>query len=290
MTPKKRGISLLPKRRTADPRASAVAFVLQLFALAIIIPAFIVPVAYDLFRDDSGRAIIPERVSFEVMLPTDGEPERRAPREGGDNRAVSDEPPAPAPPVVVPPDVPSGLPAAPRDAATTGGGTGPLVGGGGPTQGIRPSFTDQRLWVRHSDVVVAPIVPLSRADTLRLLLENRIMAYADSMARLPQERRPGDWTFDVGGKKYGVDAGMIRLGDFSLPTPLLGMLALNNVQANPMAAERLKRLESMREEIQRQSTRAMRDDEFYAAVRALRERKERERREAQRTPPAAARP
>lgn len=290
VTKKKRGIELLPTRRSADPRASVVAFVLQLVALAIVVPAFIVPVAFDLLRDDSGRAIVPERISFEVMLPTDGEAERRAPREGGDGREVTDEPPAEPPQVVVPTAVPTGVPTAPREAATTGGGSGPLVGGGGPTQGIRPSFTDQRLWVRHSDVVVAPIVPLSRADTLRLLLENRILAYSDSMARIPQGRRPGDWTFDLGGKKYGMDAGMIRLGDFSLPTPLLGMLALNNVQSNPIAAERLKRLESMREDIQRQSTRAMRDDEFYAAVRALRERKERERREAERTPAANPRP
>ncbi len=280
---KKRGIRLLPQRRSADPRASVVALVLQFFALAIIIPAFLVPVAYDFFRDDAGGAIIPERISFEVMLPTDGEPERRPAREGGDGREATAEPAAPTPPAVPPSEVPSGVPAAPADAATSGGGVGPLVGGGGPTQGIRPSFTDQRLWVRHSDVVVAPIVPLSRADTLRLLLENRIIAYADSMARIPQARRPGDWTFDLGGKKYGMDAGMIRLGDFSLPTPLLGMLALNNAQSNPIADERLKRLESMREDIQRQSSRAMRDDEFYAAVRALRERKERERREAQRT-------
>lgn len=285
MTKKKRGIELLPKRRSADPRASALAFVLQICALAIIVPAFIVPVAFDLLRDDSGSAIIPERISFEVMLPTDGEPERRQARDGGDGREVTDEPAVPAAPVLAPTDVPTSLPVAPRDAAAAGGGSGPLVGGGGPTQGIRPSFTDQRLWVRHSDVVVAPIVPLSRADTLRLMLENRIIAYADSMARIPEGRRPGDWTFDLGGKKYGMDAGMIRLGNFSLPTPLLGLLALNNVQSNPIADERLKRLESMRQDIQRQSSRAMRDDEFYAAVRALRERKERERREAQRADP-----
>lgn len=288
---KKKGIALLPKRRSADPRASAAAFVGQLLLLLIIVPAFVVPVAYDLMRDDSGRAIIPERVSFEVLLPTDRPEQREAPRDGGDGREVTDDPPSEAPPVVTPTAVPTGIPMAPAAAAETGGGSGPLVGGGGPTLGIRPSFTDQRLWVRHSEVVVAPIVPLTRADTLRLMLEERILAYADSLARYqPQGRAPGDWTVNLGGKRYGVDAGFIRLGNFSLPTPIVSMLALNNVQANPIAMERVKRLESMRAEIQQQAARAMRDDEFYAAVRALRERKERERREAQRPPPAGERP
>jgi hypothetical protein len=108
-----------------------------------------------------------------------------------------------------------------------------------------------------------------------------IIAYAEEVARENPSggRRPGDWTFDLGGKKWGVDQGMIRLGDFSLPTPILGMLALNNVQANPMAMERAKRLDAMRSEIIQQAARQMRDDEFDRAVQALRERRDRERRE-----------
>lgn len=279
----KRRITLLPQRRAGDPRASALAFVLQLLLIAVVVPALLVPVAYDFFTDDAGRAVVPERISFQVALPTQGPPERRPAQDGGDNRPRVDDPtPAPAPaPVVAPSQVPSGVPARPSRPATDAGGYGPLVGGGGPTEGIRPSFTDQRLWVRHSDAVVAPIVPMTRADTLRQMLERGIVAYADSMARLaPGGRAPGDWTFDVGDKKYGIDGQMIRLGDFSLPTAALAMLPLN-VQANPVAVERARRLESFRQEIQTQAVRAMRDDAFYEAVRALRERKEKERREAE---------
>ncbi len=280
---KRRGIQLLPKRRTGDPRASVFAFGLQLVLLSIVVPAFLVPIAYDWLRDDSGRAINPDVIRFEIVLPTGGEANREAPRDGGDGRdADPDVPPSePAPLVVAPTGVPSTLPAAAADLAPSRGGYGDIVGDGGPIRGLRPTFTDQRLWVKPGNVVVAPVVPLNRADTLRLMLERSIIAYAEEVARENPSggRRPGDWTFDLGGKKWGVDQGMIRLGDFSLPTPILGMLALNNVQANPMAMERAKRLDAMRSEIIQQAARQMRDDEFDRAVQALRERRDRERRE-----------
>lgn len=279
----RRGVQLLPKRRSGDPRASVFAFVLQLLLLAIVVPAFLVPIAYDWLRDDSGRPIEPEVIRFEVMLPTGGEPNREAPRDGGDGRAIDEEtPPSEPTPIVAPTGVPSALPAAPSTPAPVSGGYGDIVGDGGPISGLRPTFTDQRLWVKPSAVVVSPVVPLTRADTLRLMLERSIIAYAEEVARdnPSGDRRPGDWTFDLGGKKWGVDQGMIRLGDFSLPTPILGMLALNNVQANPMAMERAKRLDAMRSEILEQAARQMRDDEFDRAVRALRERRDRERRES----------
>ncbi len=279
---KRRGIQLLPKRRSGDPRASVLAFGLQLVLLAIVVPAFLVPIAYDWLRDDSGRAINPEVIRFEIVLPTGGEANREAPRDGGDGREEDAElPPSDPPPLVAPTGVPSTLPAAPTDPTPSRGGYGDIVGDGGPIRGLRPSFTDQRLWVKPGNVVVAPVVPLNRADTLRLMLERSIIAYAEEVARDNPSggRRPGDWTFDLGGKKWGVDQGMIRLGDFSLPTPVLGMLALNNVQANPIAMERAKRLDAMRSEIIQQAARQMRDDEFDRAVQALRERRDRERRE-----------
>ncbi len=277
---KKKRVELLPSRRAGDPRASVVAFVVQVLLLAIIVPAFLVPVALDFLRDDSGASIVPERISFDVMLPTDGTPQREPAREGGDNRPPSDEPVAEATPLVPPSEVPGGLPTAPSTPTEATGGAGPLVGGGGPLAGIQPTFTDQRLWVSPSNTVIAPIVPLSRADTLRQRLAERIVAVEDSLMGLFPEgaRRPGDWTFDLGGKKYGIDPGMIRLGNFRLPTAVLAMLPMN-VQANPIAMERARRLDAMRAEIQMQAARSYRDDEFYAAVRALRERKERERRE-----------
>lgn len=283
MTPKKR-IQLLPKRHSGDTRASAFALIGQALLIAIIVPTFLVPIAYDWLRDDAGRPIMPEVIRFEIALPTDGAANRGETRDGGDNRPLTDETPDEAPPpLAAPVGVPSAVPVAPAEVPATGGGYGDIVGDGGPVRGLRPTFTDQRLWAPPSNVVVAPVVPLTRADTLRLMLQRSIVAYADSLDRYNVDtgRRPGDWTFNLGGKKVGIDQGMIRLGNFSLPTPILGMLALNDVQANPVAMERARRLDAMRSEILQQNARQMRDDEFDLAVRALRERREKERREAQ---------
>jgi hypothetical protein len=122
------------------------------------------------------------------------------------------------------------------------------------------------------------MVPLSRADTLRAMLQQRVIALMDSLSGLPSDRgRQGDWTVDRNGRKYGIDGQFIRLGKFSIPTGLLALLPMN-VQSNPIAMERARRLSMMREEIQSQAARSIRDEEFRAAVKALRERKERERR------------
>ncbi|MCE9601043.1 MAG: hypothetical protein K8S21_02360 [Gemmatimonadetes bacterium] len=283
MTPKSR-ITLLPTRR-GDPRVSVAAFVVQLVVIGIVVPTLVVPVAFELLRDSSGRAVMPERISFITAVPKGTGPSREAARDGGDGRAPATVPqPAapPAAPVVAPSTVPSGVPTRTTPERAPAGGVGPLVGGGGPTQGIRPSFNDPRLWQQPTDVVEAPMVPMTRADSLQALLWATASAFVDSMNRATPEpgRAPGDWTFERKGKKYGIDPKMIRLGDFSIPTALLALLPMNNLQANPIGIERARKLSSMRSEIMEQAERAARDDDFYAAVRALRERKERERKEA----------
>lgn len=273
----------LPERR-GDPRAFGVAFFVQLALIALVVPLLVVPIALDLLRDDSGRVVVPERISFIVAAPRGGEPTAEAPRAGGDGRTPAerptDRPVEPVPPVVAPTEVPTGV--APRTGAprTDPGGTGPVIGGGGELRGIQPAFTDRRLWLPESEIIQAPAIPMTRADSLRALLAERTLDYLDSLASLPADRRPGDWTFDLGGRKYGIDGQYIRLGAFSIPTPLLALLPMN-AQQNPIARERALRLDAMRTEIQFQAARRARDDEFREAVRALRERKERERQEAE---------
>lgn len=284
---------LLPKR-AGDPRASVAAFVAQVVLIAIIVPTLIVPITFQLLRDDAGRVVRPERISFITAVPRGGVAETEAPRAGGDGRTPAETPgdpsdmaPAPAVPLVAPREIPTGVFPQRGPVRADPGATGPIIGGGGPTRGIQPSFTDRRLWLPESEIVQAPGEQFTRADSLRMMLAGRTVEYLDSIARLPAERRPGDWTFERNGKTYGIDPGFIRLGDFSLPTALIALLPMN-VQANPIGRERMLRLDAMRQEIQTQSARMARDDEFRAAVRALRERKEAERREAegQREPPA----
>lgn len=282
----RRRIELLPMRR-GDPRASVAAFALQLTLIILIVPTLLVPIAFDFLRDDAGRAVMPERISFMVSLPASGPTNRAAPLDGGDGRTAVAEP-TPAAPIAAPAAVPSAVATPSAAPSEPRGGIGPLVGGGGPTLGIRPSFNDRRLWPSQADIVIAPLIPLTRADSLRSVLHASAEAYVDSLVRAtPQGRRPGDWTFDRNGKKYGIDPQYIRLGSFSIPTALLALLPMN-VQANPSGMERARRLSSMRSEIIEQAERRTRDDDFYAAVRALRERKEKERRDAEEQKKSAA--
>lgn len=280
-----RRFRLIPVRR-GDPRASVVAALVQIALMVIIVPTLVVPVAFELLRDDQGRVVVPDRITFVTMVPESGPPTREAPRAGGDGRAPSEEPvPAsePAAPIVAPVGVPTGIPPAPARPADPERGIGPLVGGGGPTQGIRPSFNDPRLWRSPTDEVTGPVLPMTRADSLRSMLHANARAYVDSLTRAegPPGRAPGDWTFERDGKRYGIDPQFIRLGNFSIPTAVLALLPMNNLQANPTAMERARRLSSMRDEIIDQASRMQREDEFRDAVRALRERRERERREAE---------
>lgn len=287
---------LLPRHRgdRGDRRASLLAFVLQVGIIAVIVPSFVVPIAFDLLRDDRGRAVTPERISFITAVPRgEGSPDE-APRDGGDGRVPAERPTdaEPLAPIVAPSEVPTGIAPAPSTPREDPGGVGPLVGGGGPTRGVRPSFTDRRLWLPESEIILAPTGPQTRADSLKWMLAERIVDYTDSVSRAnPQGRAPGDWTFERNGKKYGIDPRYIRLGDFEIPTALLALMPMN-VQANPIAMERNRRLNAMTSEIQYQAARMARDDEFRQAVRALRERKERERREAeaQRIPEEPRRP
>lgn len=231
-----------------------------------------------------GRPAKVERIGF-LALPRAPEPPREAPRAGGDNRMDRGRPSAaPARPLVSPVDVPSEVrevrPTTPEPPKSEGG-SGDLIDGGGPTRGVRPSYNDPRLWLPVGPVVTAPMRPTTRAESLQTTLAEKIRFINDSIAVANgNPRAPGDWTVNLGGKKYGIDQQYIRLGKFSIPTAVLGMLPFN-VTANPVAMERQRVMSEMSRQIQEQSARASRDDDFKAAVRALRERKDKERREAQ---------
>jgi hypothetical protein len=223
-----------------------------------------------------------ERVGF-LQLPR-GAPPTDRPRRGGDDRPLSAAPPAVA--VPVPPlFMPSALPPIPSRPPRTAGdvGTGPLVGGGGETRGVRPSYSEPRLWAPAATVVTAPLSAAARLDSA---LAPEFRALSDSIRRAQGERDPNDWTFKLGGQRYGIDKRYIRLGPVSIPTALLAFLPLN-VQGNPTTIDHDRRLMQMRGEILEQAARAARDEDFQKAVKSLRERKQKERDDAKKAEPPA---
>jgi len=222
------------------------------------------------FSPNPKSPVVPqERVGYVRLLrpgekPTPG-------KGGGDGRPEKSREIHVAPPQSIPTTIPA--PSAAVANPTEEGGTGPLVGGGGPSRGVRPSYADGRLWNPPAPIV-AP--PKTVAQTIDSLIADAITPYNDSVAAAAHKRDPTDWTIEKGGYKWGIDRRAIRLGPVSIPTALLAMLPLN-LQGNPTTMERDRTFASMSRDITWHAQQAINDADFMKAVRSIRERKERER-------------
>jgi hypothetical protein len=240
-----------PARR--GPASIAVSVAIHIVAIAILIRVAIVPIEWIGFsKPEQPKA---EHLTFVRTKAADTASARKPARSGGDGQKASANP---APALVVPQEVPSVLPPAPPKSATpapTEGGSGPIIGGGGPTKGVMPAFTDPRIWAPTDP---APVRPKTQTEKLDSAIATQIHHLEDSLA-LAAGRAPGDWTWGKDGKKYGIDQKYIHLGNFSIPTALLALLPLN-IQGNPTTYEAGKHFGQVRGEILEQSARKTRDE------------------------------
>ena len=211
-----------------------------------------------------------EHVGF-VRLPQAGVTKPTPGRSGGDGRPEKSREVR----VVAPVTVPTTIPVATGPVAKTvdDEGVGPLVGTGGPARGIRPQYSDPRVWGPPGRIV-AP--PKTVAQTIDSIIGVAIGPYNDSVAAAAQKRDPTDWTVEKGGYKWGIDRRAIRLGPVSIPTALLAMLPLN-ITGNPTTMERDRSYAAMNRDINWHAQQAINEADFMKAVRSIRERKERER-------------
>jgi hypothetical protein len=215
------------------------------------------------------RQAVPEqrvgfvRISGGVKTPVPG-------KSGGDGKPLTPREIHVVAPVAVPTTIPaaSGPPTKPTDE-----GTGPLVGVGGPTRGVRPQYSDPRVWEPPAGIAARP---QTVKQTLDSLIAEGIAPYNDSVAAVAQRRDPTDWTIEKGGYKWGIDRKAIRLGPVSIPTALLAMLPLN-IQGNPTTMQRDRAYATMNADINWHARQAINEADFMKAVRSIRERKERER-------------
>jgi len=203
------------------------------------------------------------RISGGVKVPVPG-------RSGGDGKPLTPREIHVVAPVSIPTTIPA--PSGPVTKPTEEG-TGLLVGTGGPTRGVRPQYSDPRVWEPPGPVVSAP---KSVKQTIDSLIADAIAPYNDSVAAAAQRRDPTDWTIEKGGYKWGIDRRAIRLGPVSIPTALLAMLPLN-LQGNPSTMERDRSYAAMNRDITWHAQQAINEADFMKAVRSIRERKERER-------------
>ena len=245
----------------------------------VIVQSLLVP---RLFTREKDTALPAERIGF-LSIPRGAGP-GVAGRRGGDGTpaaAVS------APAIVAPSVVPDRLPPIPSaTAAAPVTGTGPLVGGGGPTRGVRPSFTGPRVWAPPKPIMTAP---RTTAQVIDDAIRRDIGRITDSVVALGPRRDPTDWTVERGGRKWGIDQEAIRLGPVSIPTALLALLPIN-AQANPITMARERQLNYMHRDIAFHAQRAINENQFRDAVRNLRIRKDRERAEQKEREPVAPAP
>jgi hypothetical protein len=171
--------------------------------------------------------------------------------------------------------IPSGVGG--RDSVSGPGGRG--------TRGTRtlaslvPEYGDGRLWVPPLYLLPGGGRPI-RMDSV---VAARMLALADSVERNPMAdpranpyvSRP--WTFRRNGKTYGWDAAGLHLGDFTIPSAVLAFLSLP--QGNIDLARANSALLEMRADIMRAAARAEAEGDFKQAVRDIRARRDRERRE-----------
>lgn len=192
-------------------------------------------------------------------------------RSGGDGRPIVPREIRVVAPTVTPEGIPA--PSAAVIQPDAEGGRGPLVGTGGPARGVRPSYSDPRLWGPPEKVIMPP---KTVAETIDGIIAEAIQPYNDSIARVAERRDPTDWTVNKGGYKWGIDKSAIRLGPVSIPTALLAMLPLN-LQGNPTTINRDRAYAMMNRDIMWHAQRGINEADFTKAVRSIRERKERER-------------
>jgi hypothetical protein len=258
----------------------AVSIAIHIAFGAFLLWVFSIPYPLRELLERTRPRVSPERISF-VSIPNLGE--TTPGRSGGDG--LPERPnsvPRPARPLVAPSVTPSAIPVAPVTPQPEDvGGSGPLVGRGGPVRGIVPSYSDPRVWTDPNAPVLA--LPRSLSEQLDSMLVTGTERVRDSIALASAQRKPGDWTWTKDGKKYGWDAAGIHLGGITIPRELLalgGALAKVDAASNPQVADRARAVRAMTQDINYNAPRAMNAEEFRTAVKRIRERKERERREA----------
>jgi hypothetical protein len=160
------------------------------------------------------------------------------------------------------------------------GGTGGTPGGsGGIASGVQPALPDPRIELRPSPLRI----PMSMAQRNDSAVKAIYMAYrqAEIEAESHASKDPRDWTFERNGGKYGMDSSYIYLGKFKIPSAILAALPFNTGGVDGARYRANKNADWIRNDIY-DHAQGLSEDDFRAAVRRIRERKDREKAEEDR--------
>ena len=197
-----------------------------------------------------------------------------------------------APARLLPPStIPTAIPPIPPPNVSVGAisGTGTGTGGApnGLATGIEPAMPDPRIELRPNGLRI----PLSLGERNDSAVKAIYLAYreAELEAESNKGRSPKDWTFDRGGQKYGLDSQYIYLGKFKLPSAILAALPLNFGGVNGNRIIEARNASWIQNDIYTHSQ-GMSEDDFKAAIKRIRDRVDRERKEAEKEKAAKAAP
>ena len=260
-----------PPRKRPPSGSLAISIVIHVIAIAVLLQiAFKIPLGQLSRLAPESR----ERLQYVEVPP-------RPPEHSGSSSRVPEQPEAaPAPlvrPDVTPTTVPDPVPldsAPARSVDGTGSGFG--VSNSTLATGLVPRQPDPRIRLNPGGLAR---VPRSMAEDVDSIVQLAIGIVRDSLQIAAGQRRPGDWTFKGKGGTWGWDENGIRLGKFTIPQALLALLPLNaGSRVGPIEA---RSIEWIRRDIRENAERSISEDEFRAAVKRIRERKDRERRQQQ---------
>jgi len=112
---------------------------------------------------------------------------------------------------------------------------------------------------------------------------------AEVAAEANRGRSPRDWTFERNGEKYGLDSSYLYLGRFKIPSAVLAALPFNFGGVDGSRIIENRNADWIRNDIYTHAQ-GLSEDDFRAAVKRIRERKDRERKEAEDAAKAKAQP
>ncbi len=250
-----------------------------LFSLAIHVAAAVVlanvAFHYDFSSFGAPRVVPPppEQITYVAVAPAGGAAD-------GNELGTPAHATEPVRGLVAPSRVPTRIAPAPVPPGGTPGGTVAGIGAGGgigPATGVVPTDPDPRL---SADAHQFVPVPKSHGQRVDSAVHAMIFAFNDSVAKAAAAagRQPGDWTFEKGGQKWGMDGSKIYLGKFAIPSAVLAALPIH-IQGNPGEAIADRLVTTRRGEVLEHASSQYHDMEFKSAVQRIRERKDRERRE-----------
>lgn len=182
--------------------------------------------------------------------------------------------------LLAPTTIPSALPPIPPPTASAGAITGTATGTGGAPSGVAtgvdPALPDPRIALKPNSLRV-PMSPAARNDSAVRAI---YLAYrqAEIAAEENKGRSPRDWTITHGGQKYGLDSQYVYLGKFKLPSAILAALPLNFGGVDGERIIESRNANWIQNDIYTHAQ-GMSEDDFNAAVKRIRERKDRERKE-----------